>query len=243
MAIRPRIYTSDNLILNTKIILDAQASIHLIKVLRLKQDDELRLFNGNGNEYLAHITNVNKKNTEIEVDAILSSESKISFPLHLGQVMSKGDRMDFTIQKATELGITEITPLYSERCEARLKGERLEKKIEHWKKIAISACEQSGRNQIPTIHPAMTYNEWVQSVDSETKLILHTRDQKPLSDITPPASVALLVGPEGGMTDSEVVFCIQQGFMGLTLGPRILRTETAALAALSIFQYQWGDFT
>ena len=150
--------------------------------------------------------------------------------------------MDFTIQKATELGITDITPLWSERCDVRLKGERLEKKLEHWKKVAISACEQSGRNHIPTIHPAMTYHEWSSSVVADTKLVLHTRDQKPLSEISPPTSVALLVGPEGGITDEEVSLCIQQGFTGLTLGPRILRTETAALAALSLFQYLWGDF-
>jgi 16S rRNA (uracil1498-N3)-methyltransferase len=242
MAIRPRIYTEENLILNTKINLDPQASIHLVKVLRLKLGDELRLFNGDGSEYLAHITSAGKKNTEIEINSILSTDPKVSFPMHLGQVISKGDRMDFTVQKATELGITDITPLWSERCDVRLKGERLEKKIEHWKKIAISACEQSGRNHIPIIHPAMNYNEWACSVDSETKIVLHTRDQKSLSDITPPASIALLVGPEGGITDEEVQQCIQQGFTGLTLGPRILRTETAALSALSIFQYQWGDF-
>ena len=242
MAIRPRIYTPEDLALNNRLDLDSQASTHLVKVLRLKEGSELRLFNGDGCEYLAHITVAGKKNAQVEISEILSTESKVSFPLHLGQVVSKGDRMDFTIQKATELGITDITPLWSERCDVRLKGERLEKKMEHWKKVAISACEQSGRNKIPTIHPAMNYHEWASSVDTESKLVLHTRDQKPLSEIKAPASVALLVGPEGGITDAEVELCIQQGFTGLTLGPRILRTETAALAALSLFQYLWGDF-
>ena len=242
MAIRPRIYTPESLTLNSRLDLDSQASTHLVKVLRLKEGAELRLFNGDGCEYLAHITVAGKKNAQIEVTEVLSTESKISFPLHLGQVVSKGDRMDFTIQKATELGITDITPLWSERCDVRLKGERLEKKMEHWKKVAISACEQSGRNIVPTIHPAMNYHDWAQAVDSDTKLVLHTRDQKPLAEIQAPTSVALLVGPEGGITDEEVELCIQQGFTGLTLGPRILRTETAALAALSLFQYLWGDF-
>ena len=242
MAIRPRIYTPEDLALNNRLDLDSQASTHLVKVLRLKEGSELRLFNGDGCEYLAHITVAGKKNAQVEISEILSTESKVSFPLHLGQVVSKGDRMDFTIQKAAELGITDITPLWSERCDVRLKGERLEKKMEHWKKVAISACEQSGRNKIPTIHPAMNYHEWASSVDTESKLVLHTRDQKPLSEIRAPASVALLVGPEGGITDAEVELCIQQGFTGLTLGPRILRTETAALAALSLFQYLWGDF-
>lgn len=242
MAIRPRIYTSDSLILNSRLDLDSQASTHLVKVLRLKEGAELRLFNGDGCEYLAHITVAGKKNTQIEVTDILSTESKISLPLHLGQVVSKGDRMDFTIQKATELGITDITPLWSERCDVRLKGERLEKKMEHWKKVAISACEQSGRNSVPTLHPPMIYHDWAQVVESDIKLVLHTRDQKPLAEIQSPSSIALLVGPEGGITDEEIELCIQNGFTGLTLGPRILRTETAALAALSLFQYVWGDF-
>jgi 16S rRNA (uracil1498-N3)-methyltransferase len=242
MAIRPRIYTPEDLALNCRLDLDTQASNHLVKVLRLNEGAELRLFNGDGCEYLAHITVANKKNAQVEISDVLSNDAKVSFPLHLGQVVSKGDRMDFTIQKATELGITDITPLWSERCDVRLKGERLEKKMEHWQKVAISACEQSGRNHIPTIHPAMNYNDWASSVEADTKLVLHTRDQKPLAEIKAPASVALLVGPEGGITDEEVEFCIQQGFTGLTLGPRILRTETAALAALSLFQYLWGDF-
>lgn len=242
MATQPRIYTPEDLALNTYLDLDSQASTHLIKVLRLNTGAELRLFNGDGCEYLAHITIANKKNAQVKINQVLSTQANINFPLHLGQVVSKGDRMDFTIQKATELGITDITPLWSERCDVRLKGERLEKKMEHWKKVAISACEQSGRNHIPTIHPAMTYHEWASKVVADTKLILHTRDQKPLSEIIPPNSVALLVGPEGGFTDDEVSLCIQHNFTGLTLGPRILRTETAALAALSVFQYLWGDF-
>ncbi|NRA24518.1 MAG: 16S rRNA (uracil(1498)-N(3))-methyltransferase [Oleispira sp.] len=242
MAIRPRIYTYEALKLNSRLDLDVQGSNHLIKVLRLKEKSELRLFNGDGCEYLAKITTANKKNAQVEIIEVLSTDPKISLPLHLGQVISKGDRMDFTVQKATELGITDITPLWSERCDVRLKGERLEKKMEHWKKVAISACEQSGRNHVPTIHPAMNYRDWALTVESETKLVLHPRDQKPLGDILAPKSVALLVGPEGGMTDEEVEACIQQGFTGLMLGPRVLRTETAALAALSLLQYLWGDF-
>lgn len=242
MASRPRIYTPEPLSLNALIDLDSQASTHLIKVLRLKQDSELKLFNGDGCEYLASIAVAGKKTAQVKIHEVLSTDPKISFPMHLGQVVSKGDRMDFTIQKATELGITDITPLWSERCEVRLKGERLEKKMAHWQKVAISACEQSGRNIIPTIHPAQSYNDWIAQVNSDCKLVLHTRDQKPLMDIAPPSSVALLVGPEGGITDAEVGSCIQNGFTGLTLGPRILRTETAALAALSLFQHLWGDF-
>lgn len=242
MATRPRIYTPAALAINSKLELESQASTHLVKVLRLKEGAEIRLFNGDGCEYLAHIIVAGKKHAHVEITEVLSTDAKVSFPLHLGQVISKGDRMDFTIQKATELGITDITPLWSERCDVRLKGERLEKKMEHWQKVAISACEQSGRNHVPTIHPAMNYYDWAKNIECERKLVLHTRDQKPLADMQAPSSVALLVGPEGGITDEEVELCIEQGFTGLTLGPRILRTETAALATLSLLQYLWGDF-
>ena len=143
MAIRPRIYTPEKLVVNNKLSLDAQASTHLVKVLRLKEGAELRLFNGDGNEYLASITNAGKKAAQLVVNEISCEDPKVSLPLHLGQVISKGDRMDFTIQKATELGITEITPLWSERCDVKLKGERLEKKLDHWRKVAIGADSKS----------------------------------------------------------------------------------------------------
>ena len=152
--------------------------------------------------------------------------------------------MDFTVQKATELGIHHITPLWSERCGVKLKGDRLEKKLQHWQKVAISACEQCGRNDVPTIHTPMHAVEWAQYNQAQEKLILHTRDQAALNERTgtPPESVALLIGPEGGFTDEEVQQVINTGFKGLTLGPRILRTETASLAALSVLQFAWGDF-
>lgn len=242
MATIPRIFTVEPLALQQAVELDAQASTHLIRVLRMQEGDQVRLFNGDGNEYLASITNAGKKAAQLVVNEISCEDPKVSLPLHLGQVISKGDRMDFTIQKATELGITEITPLWSERCDVKLKGERLEKKLDHWRKVAISACEQCGRNQVPIIHPPKHAHEWAATTESDIKLVLHTRDQKALSDLQTPNSIALLVGPEGGFTDQEVDVCIQHGFTGLTLGPRILRTETAALAALSLLQYLWGDF-
>ena len=242
MATIPRIHTFHAIQPGAEIELESQASTHLVRVLRMTEGDQLRLFNGDGNEYLAEISTAGKKSALVKVLKINSDQANVSFPMHLGQVISKGDRMDFTIQKATELGITDITPLWSERCDVKLKGDRLEKKLEHWQKVAISACEQSGRNVVPIIHPPKQAHQWAAEVAADHKLILHTRDQKPLSELSNPQSIALLVGPEGGFTDDEVELCIQQGFSGLTLGPRILRTETAALAALSLFQYLWGDF-
>ncbi|MDK2776915.1 MAG: 16S rRNA (uracil(1498)-N(3))-methyltransferase [Pseudomonadota bacterium] len=242
MSTGPRTYTPQTLQTGSRIDLDSQSAAHLLRVLRMTDGDSLRLFNGDGHEYAAVLCDVQKKGAAAEVGVLLRSDAELSPQMHLGQVVSKGDRMDFTIQKATELGISTITPLWSERCEVRLKGERLEKKMEHWQKVAISACEQCGRNRIPQIHQPLHFSEWAAQTSSGLKFILHPRDQKPLRDYPAPAAVALLVGPEGGFSDAEVEQAISAGFAGLTLGPRVLRTETAALAALSVFQFQWGDF-
>ena len=238
----PRIYSSDSLICGQQISLDEQAVTHLVRVLRMQDGDPFRLFNGDGCEYAAELRVLSKKQAEAVIGEVLREDAPLPLQLHLGQVISKGDRMDFTIQKATELGISAITPLTSERCDVRLKGERIEKKMEHWQKVAISACEQSGRNTVPVIHEPMTLSNWLEQVEADKKLLLHPHNQQPLESSDAPASVALLVGPEGGFSDLEVGLCQQQGFDGLLLGPRILRTETAALTALSVLQYVWGDF-
>lgn len=238
----PRTYINHPLTLNQTVELGDVAFGHLVRVLRLTTGDSIRLFNGDGQEYAACLAEVNKKRASATVSDILRTDTSAKLSMHLGQVISKGDRMDFTIQKATELGITEITPLWSERCDVRLKGERLEKKLEHWRKVAISACEQSGRNTVPAIHPAQHFSDWTKAQDNDVKLILHPHNQKPLNEYRPPQTLSLLVGPEGGFSEIEVEQCLQAEFNGLTLGPRILRTETAALAALSVFQFQWGDF-
>ncbi|TVV41903.1 16S rRNA (uracil(1498)-N(3))-methyltransferase [Thalassolituus sp. C2-1] len=239
----PRIYSAAALSSGLRTELDDQAFAHLIRVLRMNDGDPVRLFNGDGHEYAGQLCDVQKKSASVLVGDILHSEADTPLKLQLGQVVSKGDRMDFTIQKATELGISDITPLWSERCEVRLKGERLDKKMEHWQKVAISACEQSGRNRIPTIHQPQYFADWAKNNNADVRLLLHPHRQKPLRDYPQPASVALLVGPEGGFSEQEVEMAMSSGFAGLTLGPRILRTETAALAALSVFQFQWGDFS
>lgn len=238
----PRIYTAQTFLVGHTIDLEDQASQHLLKALRMAVGERVRLFNGDGHVYLAELSAASKKVATLTVLEQGEPEPPLALPIHLGQVISKGDRMDFTIQKATELGVDRITPLWSDRCEVRLKGERLDKKVQHWQKIAISACEQSGRNRIPIIETPQTLEHWVQSVQAQLKMVLHPHNQQPLSDVAKPEQVAMLVGPEGGFTDREVELAQQQGFKGLLLGPRILRTETAALAAMSIFQHLWGDF-
>ena len=219
---------------------DAQFT-HLVKVLRFTDGQTLTVFNGQGLEFTATLAEVGKKSAQVELLQQTRDELPSFLSLHLGQVISKGDRMDFTVQKATELGVHEITPLISERCDVRLKGERLDKKIEHWQKIAIAACQQSGRVHVPIIHPVEHLEDWLQARSEEVRLLLHPHQQQPLSDYATPRSVALLVGPEGGFSDFEVQQAVAQNFSGLTLGPRILRTETAALVALSVLQFQFGD--
>ncbi len=238
----PRIYYPASLAIDSVYNLDADNAAHLIRVLRLTDGDQIEVFNGIGDEYAATLCDVQKKSAAFKIQQLIRQEEKPALTINLGQVVSKGDRMDFTIQKATELGASEITPLWSERCEVRLKGERLEKKMQHWQNIAISACQQSGRCWVPTINPPQDFMDWAKHNKDDVRLLMHPHQQQPLSQYAQPHSVALLIGPEGGFSEDEVTQAIDAGFTGLCLGPRILRTETASLAAISVLQYAWGDF-
>jgi 16S rRNA (uracil1498-N3)-methyltransferase len=167
-------------------------------------------------------------------------ESNLSIHLAIG--ISRGERMDLIVQKATELGVSEITPLFTERCEVKLSGERLDKKVNHWQQVAISACEQCQRNSLPSINAPVKIEQWQVNCDASLKLVLHHRTDQSLSDMPPPSGqVALLIGPEGGLSEREIEQAISLGFSPLALGPRVLRTETAPLAAISILQSLWGD--
>jgi 16S rRNA (uracil1498-N3)-methyltransferase len=148
--------------------------------------------------------------------------------------------MDWAIQKATELGVTQITPIVSERCEVRLNDERADKRLAHWRQIAISACEQCGRSVLPVIHPPMSLRDWL-PVEADLKLVLHPV-AAPLTSHARPQTLAFLIGPEGGLSESEVEQAANQGFQPARLGPRVLRTETAPVVALSVAQQLWGDF-
>lgn len=155
--------------------------------------------------------------------------------------MSRGERMDWAIQKATELGVAQITPLFTERCEVRLNDERAQKRLEHWQQIAISACEQCGRSKVPVIHAPQLLKDWQASVQADLKLVLHPVAQS-LTQHATPHTLAFLIGPEGGLTEGEVAQAAEYGFQPARLGPRVLRTETAPVVALSVAQQLWGDF-
>ncbi len=214
---------------------------YLGRVLRLGAGDAVLLFDGSGAEYRGTVREVSKKHVAVTLTERLEGLPESPLRLHLGQGLSRGERMDWAIQKATELGVAAITPLVSERCEVRLKDERAEKRLAHWRQIAISACEQCGRSRLPTIHPPLELEDWLAQVEADLKLVLHPMATA-LSDHPRPASLALLIGPEGGLSDAEVERARHAGFQPLRLGPRVLRTETAPVVALSVAQHLWGDF-
>lgn len=238
----PRLYLNAPLHAGATLPLDESQSHYLSKVLRMEAGRELQVFNGDGQEFRATITRIEKRVVEIAVSCgeIANRESPLDTHLAIG--ISRGERMDWVLQKATELGATRITPLFTERTEVRLQGERLEKKIQHWRQITLSACEQCQRNVPPQLMPAQDYSSFLQTAESDLKLVLHHRSDKSLRQLSAPNSVTLLVGPEGGLSEREIEFSIQQsGYTPLTLGPRVLRTETAPVAALVAVQMLWGD--
>jgi len=238
----PRIYQASTFTVGMSVALDDEAASHVGRVLRMSSGEQVSLFNGDGNEYLAQIESASKKNVQVTILSSVANESESPLHLHLGQVISRGDRMDFTIQKSVELGVNTITPLFSERCGVKLSGERLEKKIHQWQKIVIGACEQSGRSFVPQVRPAMSLEAWSAEQTDSLKLNLHPRAAHGIGGLTlPTPRVRLLIGPEGGLSETEILMTEQHAFTDVLLGPRVLRTETAALTAISALQLKFGD--
>jgi 16S rRNA (uracil1498-N3)-methyltransferase len=219
-----------------------EAQAHYIgRVLRHAVGDAVQLFDGSGQEYLGELIEVGKKNVRVELQEQFAGQAESSLRVHLGQGLSRGERMDWAIQKATELGANEITPIVSERCEVRLKDERADKRLAHWRQVAISACEQCGRSVLPVIHSPMLLADWLKQATADLKLVLHPVAE-PLTSHASPATLAFLIGPEGGLSDAEVEQAKAAGFHAARLGPRVLRTETAPVVALAVAQQLWGDF-
>ncbi|MDM9649921.1 16S rRNA (uracil(1498)-N(3))-methyltransferase [Pseudomonas wenzhouensis] len=218
-----------------------EAQAHYIgRVLRHAVGDAVQLFDGSGQEYLGELIEVGKKSVRVELRETFAGLSESPLHIHLGQGLSRGERMDWAIQKATELGASEITPIVSTRCEVRLKDERADKRMAHWRQVAISACEQCGRSVLPLIHAPLELEAWLQQIEADLKLVLHPV-AAPLQSHDKPNSLAFLVGPEGGLSEAEVDQAKAVGFHAARLGPRVLRTETAPVVALSVAQQLWGD--
>jgi len=241
----PRIYRPGPLACGQSIELDGQAAVHLTRVLRLRTGDALVLFNGEGGEFAARLVEAGRRLARIEVGEFAATEVESPLELVLAQGVSRGERMDYTVQKAVELGVSRIVPLETARTTVNLDGERRGKRLAHWQGIANAACEQSGRNRVPAVEPVRDFDEWLAEAAGQPglKLVLHHRAEQSLAELAPPSGpVTLLIGPEGGLSETEIEAAITHGFRPLRLGPRVLRTETAALAALSVLQWLWGDY-
>jgi 16S rRNA (uracil1498-N3)-methyltransferase len=222
--------------------LSPEAGQHVAVVLRMQVGESLTLFNGNNCEFQASITTVKRKQVFVSLGPAkkISRESPLS--IHLGQAISKGERMELVMQKSAELGVASITPLITERCVVKLDKERMAKKRHQWQAIVIAACEQSGRNQIPLVCEPVSIEQFAQNNAAPLKFILHPEGNKSWRDYSfATTELSLIIGPEGGLSDSEVQWACQHHFLPLSLGPRILRTETAAISALSVLQAVGGD--
>lgn len=238
-----RIYTRQPLASNTRLKLDEDSARHIVRVLRMHKGDEIILFNGRGGEYTAELTQLDKSAVSVQIGSFRDHNSESSLEIELVQAISRGERMDITIQKAVELGVNKIQPLFTTRCNVKLTGERLCKKLVHWQKVAISACEQSGRNRVPEVCRPLGFRQWQEQLDRSCNgLILDPGSGKTCKDLPVMQQVSLLVGPEGGLTEQEISSAAANGFTAVRLGPRVLRTETAALAIISTVQALWGDF-
>lgn len=222
--------------------LSPAASQHVGVVLRMQAGEELTLFCGDNREFSATIMSIYKKKVIVSVNTVHTANRESPRSIHLAQAISKGERMELVVQKAVELGVATMTPLLTARCVVRLDAERLYKKQAQWQAIAIAACEQSGRNQLPIIHQACSLDTYLHQCQELTKLVLHPTTEQSWRDYTfIDGDVALLIGPEGGLSDEEVSTAKAAGFQPMSLGPRILRTETAAIAAISVIQAISGD--
>lgn len=234
----PRFYIETDLAVDTTVELTETVFHHWVKVLRAQNGEKATLFNGQGGEYEVELVDVAKKSASVFISAFNPANRTPKFQALLGQVMSKGDRMDYAIQKAVELGVSQIQLLTSDRCEMRLKYDRDQKKIDHWQGIAIAACEQCGLNIVPKILAPISLEKWLESALPTTKLVLAPNKDEVdvLTDAT--ADIALLIGPEGGLSEEEIIASNQKGFINWCIGERVLRTETAPVVALSILNYR-----
>lgn len=218
---------------------------HAIVVLRLRVGDSIILFDGVGNAATARLSQVDKKSAQAICEQSHTSHNESPLNITLAQCLSSSDKMDWTIEKAVELGVRRIVPLFSHKSQIKLTPERAAKKIEHWQRIIIAACGQCERNVLPTLDAPTAINAFLKQPSNAYKLALHPNAATPFKHLTPPAigqEIILLIGPESGLDDNEINAAATAGYTTTLLGPRILRTESAGLAAIAALQTVWGDF-
>ena len=240
----PRIYIPLPLTPGGEVELPAQAGEHVVRVLRLEHGHPLRLFNGNGGEYAGEIAALAKRVVSARVlGAIPESDRESPLRITLGQGIARGEKMDWVLQKATELGVARIVPLITERTEVKLDAERAERRLAHWQAVIAAACEQCGRNRLPELQAPIRLADWAAALAGQEglRLALDPHGDVATRDLAAGNAATLAVGPEGGLSGPDLAALAQAGFRGLRLGPRILRTETAGLAALAALQAIHGD--
>lgn len=232
----PRLYQSVDLAVGSRVTLSPNAFRHAVKSLRLRESDEIILFNGQGGEYRATLVSVKRDAADVTIDAFEAVSRELNLSIHLGQCLSRSERMDYAIQKSVEVGVTEITPLIAERCQFKLPSERLAKRLAHWQQIIISACEQSGRTCVPVLNMPQPLAAWVATTTGERLVCDGAVSSSIQYEAVQNNTISLLVGPEGGLTVSELELSYQHGFTGFSLGSRTLRTETAPIVAITLLQ-------
>lgn len=240
----PRIYTTQALVAGQSLELEPAPSRHLLTVLRLKPGAALLLFDGSGSEFEAQLESETGRSARVQIGTAHAARSESPLRVTLAQGISRGERMDFTLQKAVELGVAEIMPLLAERSVVRLDADQAARKQTHWQQVVIGACEQSGRVRVPAVHAPLGLHEFLAKHPHRgLGLLLDPDTTLSVKNLPAPESnqILLLVGPEGGLNDAETAAAQQAGFTAVGLGPRVLRTETAALVALSLLQARWGD--
>ena len=238
-----RVFTPQPLSTGQTIELESDAAHHLAQVLRLKAGAQINLFNGDGHEYQARLLESGKRRARLQLLACITSEAPPSLSIHLGLGLSRGERMDFAVQKSVELGVSVITPLLTEFCSVRLSPQRRDSRRRHWHRITVSACEQSGRCRLPRLDEITGLEHWLKTVPTQSAIMLDHRSPLSFDQLPQPKNrVSLLIGPEGGLSEKERAMAEHSGFTAARLGPRVLRTETAPLAAIAAAQMLWGDF-
>jgi len=240
-----RLYVSIPLTTGQTIQLDDESSHYLRAVLRLKKTATVILFNGLGGEYIGTLSEVSRKAVRVQIDEKINRSVESPLEILIGMGLSRADRMDMAIQKSVELGVNQITPIITQRCNVMIKADKVEQKLNHWQKIAQHAAEQCGRTIVPKINPIVSFSPWVkQTVNGYLKLFLDPYAKLPLTELnSQPTKVMLLIGSEGGFCEQERQMAIAQQFIPIRLGQRVLRTETASLAAVTALQLLWGDFS
>ena len=243
----PRFFCPVPLSVGSRVMLPENAARHACRVLRLHVDDELVLFDGAGGEYACRISTVERERVTVVVLEWRDLECEAPLAITLVQALQAGEKMDTTVQKAVELGVARIVPVASRRSVVRLEGERAKRRVEHWRSVVASACEQCGRNTLPEVAMLDVLERWLgrSATKGVLRLMLDPRAGQPLSSMVPPApggQVELLIGAEGGLAPEEIKLAELAGFVPIRLGPRVVRTETAGMSALAAIQCLWGDF-